>query len=327
MKFLGLDKAKEIAKMKVWILATVLGLSAFPAIAQDKPSTTEDNFGASTPRKMTTKEVLSGKPFPLTMKLKDIDGDWRVFSAPDAVGNQTLVNLYALSGNIIGLNSSFTKGDEVTLGSETFIVAYRPRVKLPSMAALSSSALDPHAFDSMKLTENSVMSLSLINLRTTGAISDIRPFDMKEFLAQNEEGSPQGVKTAPIEPGSTSDDANTVVSLSNLRQLGAGLSMYAQDYDEVLPPMKSAAKFKEVVTPYVKNEKVFINPVTRTPYAMNEILSQHKLAHILKPAEMAVIYEAEPAPDGTRGVCFLDGHVLRVDDAEWTLVKKRSKIK
>lgn len=313
--------------MKVWILAMVLGLSVLPAFAQEKPNKAVDDFATSTPRKMTAKEVISGKPFPLTMKFKDLDGDWRVFSAPEAAGNQTLGNLYGLSGNGIGFNSSFTKGDEVTLGSETFIVAYRPRVKLPSMAALSSSGLDPHAFDSMKLTKNSVMSLSLINLRTTGAISDIRTFDMKEFLAQNEEAPPQGVKTAPHEPASPSDGANTVVSLSNLRQLGAGVSMYAQGYDEVLPPMKSAAKFKEVVMPYVKNEKVFINPVTRTPYAMNEILSQHKLAHILKPAEMAVIYEAEPAPDGTRGVCFLDGHVLRVDDAEWTLIKKRSKIK
>ncbi len=326
-KFIGLDTAKEIARMKVWILATVLGLSALPAIAQDRSSKTEDDFGASTPRKMTAKEVFSGKPFPLNVKLKDIDSDWRVFNALNAVNNQTLVNLYGLSGNGIGLNSSFTKGEEVTLGSETFIVAYRPRVKLPSMTAISSSALDAHAFDSMKLTDNTVMSLSLINLRTTGAISDIRPFDRNEFLAQNEEASPNGVKTAPLESGSPSDSASTVVSLNNLRQLGQAVSMYAQDYDEVLPSMKSASKFKEVVLPYVKNEKVFINPMTRTPYAMNEILSQHKLAHILKPAEMAVIYEAELAPDGTRGVCFLDGHVSRVDDAEWTLIKKRSKIK
>ena len=318
--------------MKVWILALAFGVSVFPALAQDKPVPGEDILGASTPRKMTAREAFSGKTFPLTMKLKDLDGDWRVFSASDASSNQALVNLFALSGGGTGLNSSFTKGDEVTLGSENFIVAYRPKVKLPSMATLSSQALDPHAFDSMKLTESSTLSLALINLRTMGAMSDIRPFDLKEFLAQSEEASPPGIKenptgAKPVETEPEANGAKTVVSLGNLRQLGLAVSMYTQDYDETLPPMKSYAKFKEVLTPYVKNLNAFLNPITRTPYALNEAITSHKLAHLLKPVEMAVIYEAEPAPDGTRGVVFLDGHVLRADDAEWTLIKKRSKIK
>ncbi len=318
--------------MKVWILALAFGVSVFPALAQDKPVPADDILGASTPRKMTAREAFSGKMFPLTMKLKDLDGDWRVFSASDASSNQALANLFALSGGGTGLNSSFTKGDEVTLGSENFIVAYRPKVKLPSMATLSSQALDPHAFDSMKLTESSTLSLALINLRTMGAMSEIRPFDLKEFLAQSEEASPHEVKTSPQEETSNvrsdrSASSPTTLSSTNLRQIGDAVMMYAQDSDEVLPPMKSYAKFKEALKPYIKNEKAFINPVSQTPYVLNEILSQHKLAHLLKPVEMAVIYEAEPAPDGTRGVLFLDGHVLRADDAEWALIKKRSKIK
>ena len=31
----------------------------------------------------------------------------------------------------------------------------------------------------------------------------------------------------------------------------------------------------------------------------------------------SIYYEASPAPDNTRALCFLDGHVKRVPEAEW----------
>jgi prepilin-type processing-associated H-X9-DG protein len=41
---------------------------------------------------------------------------------------------------------------------------------------------------------------------------------------------------------------------------------------------------------------------------------------------MVVIYEDSPAPDGTRGVAFLDGHAKRINESDWPAIKKASKI-
>jgi hypothetical protein len=56
------------------------------------------------------------------------------------------------------------------------------------------------------------------------------------------------------------------------------------------------------------------------------VLSDHKLAHITKPDEMVVFYEAAPDDDGMRAVAFLDGRVKRIAEAEWPTVARASKI-
>src|SRR5947207_1256186 len=73
------------------------------------------------------------------------------------------------------------------------------------------------------------------------------------------------------------DSARQTTCLSNLKQLGTGLQMYAQDYDEVLPswPFKGGVgglftdpRFKvyaystwvDAVMPYVKSQGVFSCP-------------------------------------------------------------------
>lgn len=56
--------------------------------------------------------------------------------------------------------------------------------------------------------------------------------------------------------------------LSNLKQLGLGVLMYAQDYDEIYPPAIYANSlglfyWMEVVQPYVKNTQLFVCPSDR----------------------------------------------------------------
>ena len=65
--------------------------------------------------------------------------------------------------------------------------------------------------------------------------------------------------------------------LSNAKQLGLGLMMYAQDYDEHLPP---AEKWMTVTQPYIKNKTIYVCPVvkkespkTAASYAMDSRLS------------------------------------------------------
>ena len=113
---------------------------------------------------------------------------------------------------------------------------------------------------------------------------------------------------------------------SNLRQLGLGMLMYVQDYDEVLPPLKTIEAAQGALSPYVRDESIFTQPDTDEPYMTNPILSGKKMAHITNAADMILFYEAKPAKDGTIGAAFLDGHAKRLTAEEWERYKKISKI-
>jgi len=75
------------------------------------------------------------------------------------------------------------------------------------------------------------------------------------------------------------DKARAAACLSNMKQLGLGLQMYAQDYDETLPPRNDAnydfanptaaaikPNFLGSLLPYTKNNKIFACP-SSTPIA------------------------------------------------------------
>jgi prepilin-type processing-associated H-X9-DG protein len=83
---------------------------------------------------------------------------------------------------------------------------------------------------------------------------------------------------------------------SNLKQVGLGMMMYAQDYDEVFPP---ANKWSDVLKPYIKNERIFHCPATAKSggkptygYAMNWKLSRQSLAVVESPATTVLDYES-----------------------------------
>ena len=126
--------------------------------------------------------------------------------------------------------------------------------------------------------------------------------------------------------GDAQDNAVAASSDSNLKQLGLAMIQYTQDYDEMMPPMKDAATTKKALYPYVKNDDVFLSPKTHQPYLPNTSLSHRTLASFNSPAEMVIYYEAAPAPDNTRALLFLDGHVKRVPEAEWPSLKAASHV-
>jgi prepilin-type N-terminal cleavage/methylation domain-containing protein/prepilin-type processing-associated H-X9-DG protein len=66
------------------------------------------------------------------------------------------------------------------------------------------------------------------------------------------------------------EKARQTTCLSNLRQVGLALQMYAQDYDEILPPTrvdvshfadpKAPANFLGSIQPYAKSKAIFVCP-------------------------------------------------------------------
>lgn len=262
------------------------------------------------------KQVLAGKIFPLSVKLKDLNAEWRRVKAGGMYDMSSLMMMYGLMGG--STLSHYTKGDTVTIGSEIYLVTYQPPTKDVQVAAMMRGEIPREQQLPEKLTPETVLSLSLLNLKTTGNLNEVAPFDMQEEIsAQN--GLLGTIAEQTAKPVNYSSD-------SNLKQLGLALIMYAQDYDSVLPPMKEAATVKKALLPYTKDESVFVRPDTQEPYQPNPILSRKKLAHIKFPASMVALYESSPAADGTRGLLFLDGHVARIPEAEWPQHKQASKI-
>jgi hypothetical protein len=210
----------------------------------------QSGTGAMETMEMTMAGALSGKALPLSLPMKDLTGgDWRRVTLregglPRSVEDTPFVLLYRY----------YTQGRTVRISGETFLVAYRQ--KQPEVRD-GDKAAEVLLRGADKPLPDAVLSLALLNIRTIGALDDVQIVDLSRDLVN--QADLDRAKAAAIK----------TVSLSNLKQLGTGLLMYSQDYDEVFPPMKTAAGVKKLLSPYIKDDSVFINPITQKPYLPN----------------------------------------------------------
>jgi hypothetical protein len=109
----------------------------------------------------------------------------------------------------------------------------------------------------------------------------------------------------------------------HLHQLAQGLMMYAQDYDEVLPPMQDSQEFQQLLAPYLKDQRFLTNPYSGKPFAPNDRLSGKALNEIYKVSfktkqPAVALYEATPGLGGARFVLTLGQPVmLNKDEPIW----------
>jgi hypothetical protein len=147
--------------------------------------------------------VLSGNTIPTSIKLKELTPEWRVMSTNGQfeIGNfQAFVGLFA--GGSFATNY-YTKGQTVSIGSETYIVAY-------SLLSLAD-----------KVSPEMPLNLSLLNLKTIGSMSNIRGFEtiaetkvLEKQLASlqvanifDSNKATEGVKDKPPEPNNNPVEA------------------------------------------------------------------------------------------------------------------------
>lgn len=277
----------------------VLSLLALPpAFSQSNTPVPSGSFAAA----------LFGTSHPLSLTLKDLDGSWRTFSLSGFGDASSQLGVYytLLTGG--SQNTYYTKGETVALGGEVYLVTYHQKNTIDYTTLLKNGGSDlPQA---PKLTPDTVLALSLLNLRLAGSLNDIQAFSLQAAL------------NPPAPPAPDPKEA----TVSDLKQLGLAFSQYTQDYDEKLPPMKSAAVAKKALSPYVKQDAVFEQPQTHTLFQPNASLSGRSLASFDDPSSMVVYYEAAPEDDNLRAVLFLDGHVKRLADADWQRVKSASHV-
>jgi hypothetical protein len=120
-------------------------------------------------------EVLSGKNIPSTIRLKDLNPEWRGLSTSGQFefGNTFQTIFSSFFGGTLNAGY-YTKGQTVNIGTETYIVAYSLQDK-------------PE-----KIGGETVLSLSLLNLKTIGSLNNIRVFNLKnesEILTKQLQGA------------------------------------------------------------------------------------------------------------------------------------------
>lgn len=123
--------------------------------------------------------------------------------------------------------------------------------------------------------------------------------------------------------------------VSRLKQLNMAITVYAEDYDNKLPP---SAKWSELLYSYTKSRTVFRCPEAPVPklnsYALNSRIEGIQLKQTRSPDEVVMWFDSCPGMDLAGGTellshlprhmdgdnfCFADGHVRwwrRVDDAK-----------
>jgi len=277
--------------MKRILLFLVLA-TAFVARAEDKT-----NF----------KDLLAGKTAPLSVKLKDLNADWRRFTTggTEMPANISRAYFAAMGG---GSSAYYSRGETVAAEGETYLVAYRMQTKMPDITVMMRG--QPPAPE--KPTPDSTLTLCLLHLRTLDSFTDIRAFDLEVELAAGD-SSPTAIEEAR-------EKAAKASGLQNLKAIGVALLAYAQDGDKTLPPMKDAAATRKALEPYSK-----IKGAVSDDYTPNASLSGRKFAEIEKPGEVVAFYETKPAGE-TRAVLYLDGRCERIAETKWPALKKAQQI-
>ncbi|MFM2312016.1 MAG: hypothetical protein RLZZ04_1292 [Cyanobacteriota bacterium] len=280
-------------------------------------------------------ELISGNQAPLSRQLKDFDDSWRQVAIS---GQYEMADLMKSWTNLFGANIYnniyYTQGKTVQVNDETYVVAYRlassgEPLNLNSllegvMGSVSGIAGgDCEAIASPeKITPETKVTLSLLNLKTIGSLNNVRPFDLETDLAMLEEAEQQAQEAC--------EQANLAAMNSqvesNLQSLGSALLSYAEQNEHKLPEMSDLETVKLALQEFVYDESVFYHPETFEPYLVNTSLSGQNLAELDNGEETVAFYEASPAADGSIGVVYTDGVYQRISEEDWEAVKKTSKL-
>jgi hypothetical protein len=259
--------------------------------------------------------LLSGSSIPLTLTLKDLDGDWRAFSASGA--QETAGGVYAA---MYGAPSTvyYSKGQIAAASGETYLVAYSLQAKKPNYMTLMMGRGGPVQPET--ITAASPVGLSLLNVRTMGNLTDIRRFDRDAEIAAYMKSYQEIAAAAAASSGEERSSA-----ASNIKNVAIAVEMFIADYDK-LPAMKTPEEFRAALQEYVQNDDVFKDPETGEYYAVNPSVSDKGVSDLKDPAKTVVAYQAAPDKDGKRWLAFADGHVQQATEDQWKGLKAGSGI-
>jgi hypothetical protein len=147
---------------------------------------------------ITFSQALSGISYPLAIQLKQATAEWRRISvhASAGVNGNVSVNVSGtasgstsqnnLTGAISGTQDYVTKGQTVSIGGRTYLVAYHlPAIGL-DLGMLLKAAATKAPPTALALSADSTVPLSLLDTGSIGTIDDVRAFDLPAEIASSE---------------------------------------------------------------------------------------------------------------------------------------------
>lgn len=265
-------------------------------------------------------QLSSGKIAAPVLQLKNLNKTWRRVMV--GAGGQTPSPFYGgMQGPMfqeilsdLGVGVYYTQWQSITLGNETYLIAYRLDSQVTQQeiqqAFQQMYGGHGHGQDDAPLDgprrfgPNTRLKLSLLNLRASGSLTDIRAFDASRELLR------------PVDIIEASND--------NLRRLGRYFPQMARFERQGMRglPMQNVTAARNAFRNFFHApERIFLHPETRDPYRPNTALAGKRWALISNRAKVVGFYEAQPGSDKKRGVVFLDGRVERVPEWQWKTVK------
>lgn len=264
---------------------------------------------------------------------KDITSAWRMVRAGQSPEQEQLWRMMTHGQMPPDFGAPFyTRGDVLTVGGESYLVAYRPQPerdpeKLRRQQRRAQMRQQRGETPDTRLEENAVLVLSLLNLKSTGNLTDIHGFDPSRDILTDAEKAKNKVQFDRED------------SQSNLKQIALATLQYVQDYDEMLPPMRAAKNAEQMIIvngkytpvqvmlfPYARTTDIFLQPSTGRPYLPNWRISRKNLSDLNNTAQIILFYEDAPDVEGMRNVAFLDGHVQAVDEEKWKRIAQANKL-
>lgn len=281
--------------------------------------------------RLTFSELLKGEALKHAFKLSEMPDDFRALDITttgmgnymDAVGGM----VGGIMGGLLGGQNAYadavgkywTNGREVTLGEQTYLVAYKGKVSLDMSAASGDGPPKMNASDEFRLT---LLRVDQIVSITPLGLDKAKLAELKAAGGSDESGGLLGVFSQAKE------SAKETATLSNAKQLALGFMMYMGDHDDVFPYVHSTASAFRQIEPYTKNTEIqrTLNP-NGGRILFNTALAGVPSTSLENPAETVLLYEDTPWPDGKRTVAFADGHAKRLDAAEWETASGSLKLK
>lgn len=288
---------------------------------------------------------------PATLKLNDLGAGWKRMAVhaglppapsptplrPDARPNPDEF----LRPFGIGASTYLTRGQVLTSGSQSFLVAYRARydvqafgnafeARAPQFVRASPTlATAPAVLNALDAVVRAApLDLVLLRLDLIGSVSDAQSFDLEAELS-----TLKRLLRADIERDQKREAQRTAAdtALSRLTAIGRALQQYQRNNGGFLPPMQTLAVARANLAPYLigvaadsLEAQSFTTPDGK-PFAPNPILSRKKFAHIAA-SRMIAFYQAVPSSNGSRAVLRADGQSLLVTASEWPRLKRAARL-
>ncbi|MHB9131072.1 MAG: hypothetical protein ACYDBB_08290 [Armatimonadota bacterium] len=203
--------------------------------------------------------LFAGKDIPLSLKLRELDGNWRRLLINEAKQDVLLPLLMRMSedpGSAPSFGTVYyTTGRTISIAGETYLAAYsvpKPTITLRDMEHGDTPLLRT------LLTRETTLVLTLLNLRTVGHLQDIRIFDLDQEVAGDKAAMTKMITQAE-------QKAKEATLRANLQQLRNAIGQFEADtgvYPATLSDLvaKDEGRLQTVVIPAGAYKGPYLTP-------------------------------------------------------------------